>query len=365
MKSISLTENLVPVDPKNVLGPDGRHYVQMSAKTLFQEVAEVYTKKRQTAIIGSKEEVYAMRNCDSSLLQSVLTAYNNHWNLRTSPEDWWFCVIRRVTVAIDKNSTKTSVRKFFVNHDRKTTLEVNVMANTIYDINYEWFFSEMSKKISDNVKVPEYVDAVTADFSITSSVQKIVSQITLMSSLKWGFNYVCTLLCGIPGVEMIGTEEDWLKLQTKLKILRKILKPIENDIGLTLEWWNLVDDVFCKLLATYRGHPDNEWWSRIVTRESFGSGCNEFSGWITLFLEGKKLLELSDCNSGLVTVPLTVIYPSGVGEEVTFVAGMLGFNLHTDDTTGSTPSVQPFQGWSLLLRENSHAIDQIKKRKIS
>ena len=37
----------------------------------------------------------------------------------------------------------------------------------------------MSKAISENVKVPEYVDTMTADFSVTTSVQKIVSQIAL------------------------------------------------------------------------------------------------------------------------------------------------------------------------------------------
>ena len=368
MKCVSLTKNLVPSDPRNVFKPGGE-FQQNSAKTLLGEFAR-HAEKRQemsyaanvrkniesrTATLGSEEKIYTMSFYDCGLFNSVLTAYNHHWNLRTSPEDWWFCVTRRVAIAIDENSKKMSVRKLFVNHDGKKELQVVVPSNTIYGIDYNWFFNEMSKKISESLNVPEYVDAVTADFAVTSPVQKIVSQITLMSSLQEFFEYKCMLMCGIPSVEMIGTEEDWLKLQTKLKVLRTLLEPIENDIGLTAEWWSLVEDVFCKLLATYRGHPDKEWWSRIVTEEiPFGSGMSGgFGGWITRFLEGRESLDFSDFSSGLVTVPLTIAHPSGVEDKAALVAGMLGFCFHTGGTAGGTPSVQPFQGWSLMLPENS------------
>ena len=72
------------------------------------------------------------------------------------------------------------------------------------------------------------------------------------------------LTCGIPGVEMLGTEEDWLKLLSKLEALHTLLKPIKSDLGLSHEWWSVVKEVFEKLLASYRGNPDRDWWSRIV-----------------------------------------------------------------------------------------------------
>lgn len=368
MKCVSLAKNLVPSDPKKVL-ETSRHgqFKQKPAKTLFEEFAR-YAEGRptksaaatgrrnvesRTSTLGSDEAVYCMSHCDCGMFTSVLTAYNNHWNLRTSPEDWWFCVTRRVAIAVDKNSKKDAVRKMFVDHDGKKTLQVNVPSSTIYGIDYNWFFNEMSKKISENVKVPEYVDAVTADFSVTSPVQKIVSQITLMSSLQEFFEFKCMLLCGIPSVEMIGSEEDWLKLQSKLKVLRTLLEPVENDIGLTAEWWSLVENAFCKLLATYRGEPDKDWWSRIVTKTPFGSGgqCS-FGGWIIRFMEGSESLDFDDFSGGLVTVPLTIADPSGVEDTAALVAGMLGFTCRSDGT-GGVPSVQPFQGWSLLLLENS------------
>ena len=61
--------------------------------------------------------------------------------------------------------------------------------NNIYDVDYTFFFDEMSKEISKNVKVPSYVDVISANFSSTTPVQRIVSQITLMSSLQEFFEY--------------------------------------------------------------------------------------------------------------------------------------------------------------------------------
>ena len=61
--------------------------------------------------------------------------------------------------------------------------------DNIYDVDYTYFFNEMSKEISKNIKVPSYVDVISADFSSTTPVQKIVSQITVMSSLQEFFEY--------------------------------------------------------------------------------------------------------------------------------------------------------------------------------
>ena len=232
-------------------------------------------------------------------------------------------------------------------------MEVAVPSNNIYDVNYSWFFEEIAKKIRENVKTPEYIDAITADFSLTTPVQKIVSQITLMSSVQEFFEFRMMLCCGIPSVEMVGTEDDWAKLLSKLKVLRTLLEPIQNALGLSTQWWAAVKDVFEKLLATYQGSPNKDWWSRIVSRKSFGSGPSGYGGWFTHFLEGtKEAIEIRDFSGGVVTVPLTIADPSGTEDTAALVAGMLGFTFH-DDNSDEVPSVQPFQGWSLLLPQNS------------
>ncbi|KAL9953541.1 hypothetical protein ACROYT_G040972 [Oculina patagonica] len=336
--------------------------VQSQAKELLNEYAQERENIKQSrfdrpnemiAALGSTENVYSFG--DYGLFSAVLTAYNHHWKLRTSPDDWWFCVIRRVASAIDRNAKKESVRKMFVDHEGKKTINVAVPERSIYNVDYTWFFDQIAKGIQENVKVPEFVDGMTADFSTTTAVQKIVSQITLMSSVQEYFKFKMTTRCGIPAVEMLGTEDDWSKLKSKLKVLRTLLEPIENDLGLDSAWWDLVEKVFRELLATYQGRPDKEWWSHIMSyHQAFGSGAvSKYSGWITEFLEGKDTVPIHDMTTGLVTVPLIIEDPvSCVKDTATLVAGMLGFTIHADDSPDSV-SVQPFQGWSLLLSKDS------------
>ena len=247
-------------------------YTAKQAKNVIAEGREKDgTPTEIISALGSEEEIYSTTDC--GIFAAVSTAYSHHYKLRTSPDDWWFCVIKRVSCAIDENSQKESVRKMFVDHEGKKTIAVPVNDFSVYTVDYSWFFDQIKKGIKENVKVPEFVDGMTADFSTTTAVQKIVSQITLMYSVKQYLRFHMMTKCGIPAVEMLGTEEDWNKLTSKLKVLRSLLKPIENDLGLQSEWWDLVGKVFHRLLETFQGRPDEEWWSHILDYEkSYGSG---------------------------------------------------------------------------------------------
>ena len=166
------------------------------------------------------------------------------------------------------------MRNMFVDHEgKKKTIELQVNDPTIHTVDYNFLFDQITKQLKENLKVPEFVDGVTADFRTTSAVQKIVSQITLMYSVNQYFDFAMMCGCGIPAMEMLGSEEDWMKLSSKLKVLRTLLEPIENDLGLSSKWWDLVQKVFWNLQATYRGNPDEEWWSHIMSyQEEYASG---------------------------------------------------------------------------------------------
>ena len=56
-----------------------------------------------------------------------------------------------------------------------------------------------------------------------------------MASLQKYFDYSFGTCCGIPGVEMTGSEEDWIRLAEKTKKLETLLIPIMDEIGLG-EW---------------------------------------------------------------------------------------------------------------------------------
>ena len=180
----------------------------------------------------------------------------------------------------------------------------------------------------------------------------MTKQYHFLFQLQDFFEYVMATRCGIPAVEMLGTEDDWIRLGKKLEALKEILKPIQDDIGLLEQWWSHARKVFKKLLKTFQGKPDKSWWDKIIHYEGArGSGqVSGYTGWITQFIEGSsERIPPRNFSSGLVTVPLIIKRFDGVQDTAALVAGMLGFTFYDQDW----PVVQPYQGWSLLLPENS------------
>ena len=100
--------------------------------------------------------------------------------------------------------------------------------------------------------------------------------------VKAYFSYKIYFCCGIPKVTLEGTLEDWTKLQEKVIKLRQL--------NLDMDFWlDRLDPVICKLIETYNGEVDEDFWSKIVSSESLGSGGEiAVSGWITAFILTKK-----------------------------------------------------------------------------
>ena len=225
----------------------------------------------KTPVLGSIDLVTDTGH-DAGLLSTIYEAYGNHHNLRTGPEDWWYTIIQTVALAIDDNSKSDEVRNFFVQHEGKKTLAVQVGAGKldVENIDYSWLFDQFSQKIAENINVPDYVQQMIPNFSTTTDIHKIVSQITLMTSVQEFFEYNLFTACGIPVIEMKGNENDWIELGLKIKALRKTLAPLEDVIfkdNRWYNWWDEVEKIASKLLDTYNGNPDEAWWSYIITED--------------------------------------------------------------------------------------------------
>ncbi|CAL4115886.1 unnamed protein product [Meganyctiphanes norvegica] len=315
-------------------------------------------KSKLRSVIGTDGEVYY--DADWGLMSAVLTCYNNHWALRTGPEDWWTVAMRRIVQAMDKYGEEPQVRDFFVEHKGKKKLEIIVGA-TLSDINYNWLFSQFSSKIKENLKISDYVDIIENDFSSSTDEQLIISQIMLMSSMKNYFEYGFGTLCGIPGVEMKGTEQDWEKLIDKINRLESLLSPINKYLRLT-PWFKIARKVFMNLLDTYRGKPNIEWWGNILSwNEVWGSGLRpHWSGWFPEFFgAGDNPGEFIHFPSDLVTVPIHISDFNNappVEDDGIVVAGIVGFNL---EEGGRAPVVEPKHAWSLLLPEDSQVAGRL------
>ena len=354
---VHLKNDLVPQIPSNVNYKTTKpiknvisEFIKRSEKLLAEDRRHV---NNMMVLNGSSEIVYE-RYFDNGFLTVIHEAYNHHWGVKTIPDDWWYTIIRTVAIAIDKNSKKNEVRKYFVNHEGKKQLVVTIDRSNGIDYNY--FFREMTKLVQSNIKVPGYVDTMRSDFSTSTSVHRISSEITIMSSMQEYFEYAMQFLCGIPFVELKGIEQDWINLKQKFRKLKNMLQPIENDIGLT-DWWNKVEVILDKLIESYRGNADISWWTNIfryTKEDSFGSGgpTYEFDGWFLkdlLNIKDSYIKDLADVPSGLVSVPLLFILENGTEVKGSLASGIAGLKL---DQYGKVPVVEASHGWAIFAEKS-------------
>lgn len=342
----------------------------------------VNTKGRMKYAIGSSSKTNYSYRCEMGLFECVKEAWANHWNLRTSPEDWWFPVACRIAKAIDKaakpnQSTTKKVRDLFVSHDGKEEIKVEVPVFNIYQVDYDKLFCVFSSEIQDRIKVPEFAAQMQNDFSTTTPSQQVASQINLMASVQEFFSYHSGLCgCGINGLEMRGTQADWDRLVEKLQAVEKQLSPISSDIYLST-WFRHVEYVFRKLAKSYSdpGSKEvNDFWADVLCvgkdwkygPSGFGGHEVEaYNGWLIKFLTGRDSLwkenlsssetlrELSGLNTVPMEVSLTYRTPV-VSDKSELRAGIMGFLLvEPKETFNHVPALQPNHMWAMMLPPQS------------
>ena len=151
----------------------------------------------RTPVVGSDDRLFYYQDYDKGFFNTILSAYAHHWGLRTSPDDWWFTIVRRVALAIDDNSEKVSIRDFFVDHEGKKELRVE-LGQSLYTADYTWFFQQMTNqvfssflfelhfffKVDENIKKKEYVRTMRSDFGTSTPEHQIATNIAIMSSVQ-------------------------------------------------------------------------------------------------------------------------------------------------------------------------------------
>ena len=120
------------------------------------------------------------------------------------------------------------------------------------------------------------------------------------------------------------------------------------------EWFSSSKDVLKNLLETFRGNPDKDWRSRIVTSQRFGSGGQtELTGWFVREFLGFRDGDFKQ--SGVNVVPITITNVV-TKEEAALVAGVTGYAITEGEVTDGNvafPAVQSVLGWGLLMDPNS------------
>lgn len=164
-----------------------------------------------------------------------------------------------------------------------------------------------------------------------------------MDAMKQYFSYKMYLSCGIPQVTLHGSLEDRQRLLEKARALRQL------QIG--LDWWlDSLEPVLQRFLNTYEGRADSDWWEKVLTASSYGSGGQyTIDGWLRFFFPytdgGEKVdlkhrtgIDAGDVPRGSVECPFK-LDDNGAVTDCQLVAGSFGVKITEDG------GVAPCLGW--------------------
>lgn len=237
-----------------------------------------------------------------------------------------------------------------------------------YTVDYGVFAQEMGNLIDENVVDADLKAWVLPDFSTTTASDRIVASILLMGVTQKYFEYVCSILCGLPSVTLLGEKADWENIYARLG---------------KLEMYGNEPKMFCRVLRPVVARfvksfeePESEdvigFWQRIATTERVGSGSSAYTGWITAFcfwnsrgsciyhgrylegslgIDGVKYPKISSdaIPAGYATVPVTIDDNGHIVESM-MIAGSVGVrptytnNGHQEEGTSQNtinPEVSP------------------------
>jgi hypothetical protein len=314
-------------------------------------------------------------------IRGAVEAWAQHQHFVLRPEEVWFEVLTQMNLYMSAHSEK--IRGLFVEHEdgkEKIVVEGNSWDNLLVG-----FGDEMDKR----VKTKWLKDWIMPGFSTSTPKDEVTATVFMMGLMKQFFDFEGWVVCGIPSVTLLGTRDDWVKLEAKLDYL----KEFGQDPELFAEMLRPIMKRFVSSWDDAHAQETKLFWEQIVRAKkkwSCGEGANEWdvSGWITGFdffdrngrrrgfdpwkddedeeeetvkeepqmgifpndwnviIDGQEYipLSLSDVSTGYAKAPLKMKnYPyPGVDTETYILAGNIGVERSEE---GGKVTAQPISGW--------------------
>ncbi len=297
----------------------------------------------------------------------MVEAYADHRPIVLSPDIIWNVIAQGFCQHVNNNPE--ALRDRIVYHE-KGKIKLTITTNEeLHSPNVKWdeLLDAFDKQIAESTK-NNLADVMRGDFSTTDKTARIVSQMTLMSSVKAFFDYsVIYVKCGIPSITLEGTPEDWLKVRNKAIQLRKY----------DLDWW-LIDliPILNEFFQASQGNVHKAFWRNIVKKdrpEKFvGGGCSwgdrptELDGWFLKLMpydrKGKRTpnkvsYEYDDMPSQVINVDF--MYKNLETNTTTPMEMLCGFvGIEVDSTTNA---MRPKLGWMVCEKDKQLEIESLTK----
>jgi hypothetical protein len=187
VEELSKPENLLPISS----------YSDIYVKLILSDANILPSQAKKDSInrynIIAKSEALNLVNFGyHSFFNGVYQAYADHRPLVLSPDMIWLLISQGFARHVSSDPEK--MRKYFVDFLDKKTLEVTAKGTIVW----EDIFPQFTKQIGEYTG-KDLIDLLSADFSTTTPVEKVASEITIMEAMKPYFEYVVFyVICGIP-----------------------------------------------------------------------------------------------------------------------------------------------------------------------
>jgi len=278
----------------------------------------------------------------NSFFNGMYQAYAEHRPFVLSPDMIWLLISQGFARHVNANPEK--LREYFVDFSGKLTLIVNSNNDLLKDsTNWEEIFPLFTAQIAEHTG-ESLINTLTSNFSTTTEIEKVASEITIMEAMEPYFEFVMIyIVCGIPEITLQGTTEDWQKILDKTKKLG----------AYDLVWWtDELEPILKEIINASKGDINKKFWRNMFkyhSQKKYGAP-NIIDGWIVKFFpydkDGKrnnlnKLIGGGSLPEEIVKVDLTFIKTDGVYTEETMLelwAGFIGLEQNSE-TFALTPKI--------------------------
>lgn len=237
-------------------------------KSVIDHISKFTDKKYEAASCNTPNVI--QNQYLNGFLEAVHIAYDEHFPLVLSPDDIWTAIGMAFSTHVSLNAEE--LRQHFVSHEGKLLLKsynlyTRGSPNNDWTLTFDDFSNQIKEHIGDNHEL------LVSNFSTTGIMEKAVSELTLMNTVRHYFDYRCVTCCGIPSITLLGTTEDWVSIKNKVEKLSKF----------NLEWWTEgLSKVIDQFISASQGNVDVRFWNNII-KINGGSGGPFISGWINVF----------------------------------------------------------------------------------
>lgn len=279
--TFAVDEKLPSVEKRKAVIAEG---IDIASELAYDRSKPEDIKKIIASSFGNEQLVYLGKD---AFYSCIVRAYANHQSVVLTPDMIWILITQGFSNYVNAHSEE--MRPLLVNHEGKKELVVSTKEDMLSKkANWPKLVGDFTSKINENTK-GDIANIITADFTTTSPVERVASQITLMETMKSYFEYVVMRLsCGIPSITLKGTPEDW---QSVLDKTRKL-----EAYGIS-KWLKELEPILTEFVHAAEGTPNQEFWQDIVKKHRVkkfrGGGCSDemptqLDGWLLKFFPNEE-----------------------------------------------------------------------------